>query len=325
MTETSPTSRALLLLELVQNRPGIPAYDLSLKLGVSERAVRRYVGILREAGVPIESERGRYGGYRVGRGMRVPPLMFTQDEALALVMAVLDGHHQPTDTDDPVGSALGKIMRVLPASVAEPVEAVRRVPAGGRMPEAPSPAPDVTATLVQASAAHRRVRLAYELRPDRERPMDVDPWAVVARHRRWYLLCWSHTSDGQRVLRVDRVRSVELLPDTFAPPEDLNPVDALEDQLSMNWRYPVEVEIDASVEEVAECFPRSRGRLEAIDEKRCRLIGSTDEPDWYAMQLATLRANFRVIGSPEILAATQWLAQRLTDASRPPATVSRSD
>ncbi|MDF3145792.1 HTH domain-containing protein, partial [Streptomyces sp. T21Q-yed] len=103
--DESPTARALLLLELLQNNPGITADRLAGRLGVSERAARRHVGILREAGIPVESTRGPYGGYRLGRGLRLPPLMFTPTEALGLVMAVLDGHHDAADPSGPVGSA----------------------------------------------------------------------------------------------------------------------------------------------------------------------------------------------------------------------------
>ena len=213
MDDTSPTARALLVLEMVQNQPGIGAAQLAARLGLSDRAVRRNVAVLREAGIPVESTRGRYGGYRVGRGLRVPPLMFTATEALALVMAVLEGH-DAADPEDPVGSALGKIVRVLPEPLAKPVDAIRRVTARGW--DVGVPDVETTAALVQASAAHRRVRLSYRLGQDRERDMDVDPWAVVVRHRRWYLLGWSHTKGAMRVLRVDRVARVGVLPETFA-------------------------------------------------------------------------------------------------------------
>src|SRR5580693_1038622 len=105
-SDTSPAARALLALELIQASPGITADRLAGKLGVSERAARRYAGILREAGIPVESVRGPYGGFHIGRGLRLPPLMFTSTEALGLVMAVLDGHHHAGDPADPVGSAL---------------------------------------------------------------------------------------------------------------------------------------------------------------------------------------------------------------------------
>src|SRR5437773_910128 len=96
-----------MVLELVQGSPGITADRLADKLGVSERAARRYVGILREAGIPVESVRGPHGGYRLGRGLRPPPLMFSAAEALGLVMAVLDGHHDASDPTDSVGPAPG--------------------------------------------------------------------------------------------------------------------------------------------------------------------------------------------------------------------------
>ena len=115
--DVSPTARALITLELIQNNPGITAQRLADRLGVTERAARRYVAILREADLPIQAVSGPHGGYRVGRGMRLPPLMFSAAEALGLVMAVLEGHRDATDPLDPVGAALAKIVRVLPDSL----------------------------------------------------------------------------------------------------------------------------------------------------------------------------------------------------------------
>ncbi|HET7385149.1 MAG TPA: WYL domain-containing protein [Nocardioidaceae bacterium] len=201
----SPTARALLALELVQTSPGITADRLGDKLGVSERAARRYVGILREAGIPIESVRGPYGGYRVGRGLRLPPLMFSAVEALGLVMAVLDGHHEASDPTNPVGSALGKIVRALPEPVAAQAEAVRHAAAPAPDRGAARPDPATTADLVQACADHRSVQIDYRSEAGSEWTKRVDPWAVVVRHGRWYLLCRSHRADALRAYRVDRV------------------------------------------------------------------------------------------------------------------------
>ncbi len=312
--ETSPTARALLVLEMVQNSPGITADRLAGRLGVSERAARRYIGILRETGVPIQSVRGPYGGYRVGRGLRVPPLMFTTSEALGLVMAVLEGHHTAADPADPVGSALGKIIRVLPEPVAAPVDAVRRVSARGPDPDATRPSAEITAVLVQNSAARRRLRLGYRIGRGREPMMEVDPWAVVVRHGRWYLLCWSHTADAQRVLRVDRVASVDVLEATFTLPDGLDPVQALEEHLAEGWKYDVEVVIDAPLATVAGWVRRNLGRLEVIDDDHTRLVGTTDEPDWYAEHLAEVRAPFRVVGPKELRDAVRDLGKRLLDA-----------
>lgn len=316
--DASPAARALLVLEMVQNAPGISAERLAERLGLSDRAVRRHVAILREAGIPVESTRGRYGGYRIGRGLRLPPLMFTTAEALGLVMAVLEGH--PAGEDDPVGQALGKIVRALPEPLARPADAVRRVPARGWHVVVPDV--EVTLQLVQAADAGHRVRLRYG--SDRERgegyDLELDPWAVVVRHRRWYLLGWSHAKQARRVLRVDRVRVVTALPETFSPPEGLDALAAVEEQLSMGWRYAVEVLVDAPLEECRHWLARSLGRLEEVDDHTTRLVATTDEPEWYAAQLANLPMTFRLVGSPEVSAAMTDLGRRLLAATGGPPT-----
>ncbi|MDP9241432.1 MAG: WYL domain-containing protein [Actinomycetota bacterium] len=318
--DSSPTARALLALELVSGSPGITADRLADKLGVSERAARRYVGILREAGIAIVSVRGPYGGYRLGRGVRLPPLMFSATEALGLVMAVLDGHHDASDPTDPVGSALGKIVRALPEPVAAQVEAVRRTTAPAPDRAAARPDPGTMTALVQACSNHRRVRLGYRSEAGSEWVMEVDPWAVVVRHGRWYLLCHSHTSDARRAYRIDRVREVELLDDTFSSPADLDPVGMLEAHLAVGWEYDVEVVIGAPAETVARRLPRALGLLEPLDAKTARLVGSTSNPVWYAVQLAAIPASYRIVRCPELREAARVLGQRLLAAgdTQPP-------
>lgn len=304
-----------MVLELIQNSPGITADQLGEKLGVSERAARRYVAILREADIPIESVRGPYGGYRVGRGLRLAPLMFSPTEALGLVMAVLEG---PRGADDPVENALGKIIRVLPEAIARSTDAVRRVSARGPDPGARTPDPEITAALVTLSGERRRVVIHYRRHYGEEWPMDVDPWAVVVRRGRWYLLCWSHTKDSQRVLRIDKVTKVEAQDAEFTPPADLDPLAVVEEHLAMGWKYPIEVIFDAPHEEVAHWIRRSMGRLERVDDTHTRLIASTDEPHWYASQLTALPWPYQILRSPELKAAARDIAHRLLEASTTP-------
>ncbi len=258
MDDTSPAARALLVLEMVQNQPGIGAAQLAGRLGLSDRAVRRNVAVLSEAGIPVESTRGRYGGYRVGRGLRVPPLMFTATEALALVMAVLEGH-DAADPEDPVGSALGKIVRVLPEPLAKPVDAIRRVTARGW--DVGVPDVERTAALVQASAAHRRVRCYRSARPRARhgrRPVGRrGPAPPLVRAR-----LVAHQGRHARAAGRPGAR-VGVLTETFTPPADLEPMATLEEHLSQGWRYAVEVEIEAPLAEVEHWLPRSFGRLEA--------------------------------------------------------------
>ena len=302
-----------MVLEMVQNQPGIGAAQLAERLSLTDRAVRRYVAVLREAGVPVESTRGRYGGYRIGRGLRVPPLMFTPAEAMALVMAAVEGRGA-ADPSEPVGSALAKIIRVLPERVAGPVRAVRSVASPGRQAEGATPDPELTAALVEARESRHRVAVSYRTASGRALDLDLEPWAVVVRHGLWYLLCWSHTADARRVLRIDRVSDVRPLGEPFAPPGDLDPVRMLEEQLSQGWTHEIEVVIDAPMERVRHWIPRTVGRLEPMGHGRTRLLASTDELNWYAEMLAFVRAPFRVVrpaGLREELAA---LGERLARA-----------
>jgi predicted DNA-binding transcriptional regulator YafY len=316
-SDASPTARALLALELIQSSPGITADRLAAKLGVSERAARRYVAILREAEVPIESVRGVYGGYHVGRGLRLPPLMFTAAEALGLVMAVLDGHHDASDPAGPVGSALGKIMRALPEPVAAQAEVVRRTTAPAPDRGAVRPNPDITTTLVQACSGYRYVRLGYRTEAGSEWVTEVEAWAVVVRHGRWYLLCQTRAG-ARRAYRIDRVQQVELLDETFSSPPALDPVAALEEQLAVGWEFEAEVVIDAPAETVARCLPRALGRLEPIDAASSRLTGSTSNPVWYAEQLATIPVAYRIVGGHEVCSAARLVGQRLLAATGAP-------
>ena len=152
------SARPLAALELIQDNPGITARWLADRPGVTERAARRYVATLREVGLPIESASGPYGGYLVGCGLRLPPLMFTAAEALGLVMAALEGHPRAADPADPVDGALAKIVKVLPEPVAGLGRSVRDVSGQGAADQY-RPSPELTTALIESSAAAWRLRL----------------------------------------------------------------------------------------------------------------------------------------------------------------------
>ncbi|MFJ5548339.1 helix-turn-helix transcriptional regulator [Streptomyces sp. NPDC093225] len=166
-----------------------------------------------------------------------------------------------------------------------------------------------------ACSDRRRVRLAYRSEAGRERDVRVDPWAVVVRHGRWYLLCWSHTSEGRRAYRVDRIGAVEVLDEGFEPPAGLDPVAVLEEHLAAGWEYAAEVVIEAPLDAVAPYVPRTLGRLEPVDGATCRLVGTTSNPRWYAEQLAGLPAPFRILDGEEVRRAAHALGRRLLAAA----------
>ena len=310
----SPTARALRALEILQSRPGATAAELAGRLGVTERAARRYVGILREAGIPVESTRGPYGGYRLGRGTRLPPVVFTQAEALGLVMAVLDGQPAAGDADDLVGVALDKVIRALPESVGREAATLRQHASATPARSSARPDPATTSALVAAVAARHRVLVTYRGETGHEWEAEVDPWAVVVRHGRWYLLCHSHPANATRTYRVDRVRGVRQTTHRFDPPEGLDPVARLEENLGTGWEYATRVVFDAPAAEVARWIRPPMGRLEPLADG-CVLVGSTSNPAMYAQEwLASVPLAFRVEGGPELRAAVQTLARRLAAA-----------
>ncbi|MFC7220450.1 helix-turn-helix transcriptional regulator [Streptomyces polyrhachis] len=313
-TDLSPTARALRTLQILRDRPGTTAADLAARLGVTERAARRYVAILREADIPVQSVRGPHGGYRLGRAMRLPPVLFTQTEALGLVMAVLDGQPAAAEAGDPVGAALDKVVRALPEHVGREAAALRAHAAAAPDRSAARPDPAVTSALVAAGAARRRVRIAYRGESGSSWEAEADPWAVVVRHARWYLLCHSHRSDAVRTYRVDRISTVEQTPHGFTPPADLDPVAVLEQHLGTGWQFPTRVVFHAPLPKVAPWIQPPMGRLVEYGDG-CLLTGSTRNPAMYAQEwLARVPHAFRVEGGPELRAAVAATARRLTAA-----------
>jgi predicted DNA-binding transcriptional regulator YafY len=311
----SPTARALLTLEMLSDRPGTTAAQLAGRLGVTERAARRYVGILREAGIPVESSRGPHGGYRLGRRTRLPPVVFSQDEALGLVMAVLDGRPAAADPSDAVGAALAKVIRALPDAVGRQAAALREHASAAPDRYAARPDPATTSALVAALAAGRRVVLGYRTGAGDTWDAEVDPWAVVARHGRWYLVCHSHRAGATRAYRVDRIHAVRQTAEACARP-DIDPVAVLEEHLGSGWPYRTRVVFDAPLSEVAPWIRATMGRLEPHGPG-CALVGTTNNPAMYAQEwLAAVPFGFRVEGGPELREAVRRLADRLAGATR---------
>jgi predicted DNA-binding transcriptional regulator YafY len=241
----------------------------------------------------------------------LPPVVFTEPEALGLVMAVLDGQPQAADL---LASALDKVIRALPDSVGRQAAALRDHASPAPVRQSTRPDPLTTSALVTAIAARRRVRATYRSETGREWDADVDPWAVVVRHGRWYLLCHSHRANAIRTYRIDRMRDVQQTDGTFVPPDDLDPVSTVEENLGAGWEYPTRVVFDGPLDKVAPWIRPPMGRLEPSDNG-CVLTGSTSNPAMYAEEwLATVPFPFRVEAGPELRTAVASVAARFTAA-----------
>jgi predicted DNA-binding transcriptional regulator YafY len=316
--DVSPTARALRTLEILQTRGGATAQEIAESLGVTGRAARRYIAILREASVPIESTRGRHGGYRLGRGTKLPPVVFTQSEALGLVMAVLDGHPAASEGGDLIGIALSKVIRALPESIGRQAADLRQHAATAVDRGYERPDPVITSEVVAAAAARRCALITYRGESGEEWDGEVEPWAVVVRFGRWYLLCHSDRVNAVRTYRIDRISEVRPTTRSFTPPENLDAVAVLEDHLGTGWQFATRVVFDAPAPVVAPYVRPPMGRLEASGDG-CVLVGTTRNPTMYAQEwLANVPIPFRVEAGDELRAAVATLATRLTNAVSTP-------
>src|SRR5947209_10578435 len=181
-----PTTRVLTILELLQSRQQLSGPELAERLEVNTRTVRRYVTVLQDLGIPVESERGRYGAYRLRPGYKLPPLMFSDEEALAVVLGLLAARRLGLAVAAPaVEGALAKIERVLPASLRAQVQAVEGALTLDLPPSASPPVGDTVILLGLAAQQTRQVWLRYRS-GEAETERVIDPYGIVYREGRWY-------------------------------------------------------------------------------------------------------------------------------------------
>ncbi|MCB1037845.1 MAG: YafY family transcriptional regulator, partial [Acidobacteria bacterium] len=218
-----PTSRVLATLELLQAHGTLSGPELARRLGVHGRTVRRYLAALEELGIPVTAEPGRGGGYSLVAGFKLPPMMFTDEEALSLSLGLLAVRHLGLGDAAPgVESARAKLERVLPESLRRRARTaeeaislelpVGSVPASGQ----------VLGALAAAVQRRRRVRLIYRAGDGSETERDLDGYGLAFRAGSWYLAGYCHLRRGIRTFRVDRIRSVRELEEGFERPHSFD-------------------------------------------------------------------------------------------------------
>ena len=309
----SPTTRVLALLELLQARPGLRGGELAERLGVDARTVRRDAARLAELGIPVQAERGRYGGYRLRPGYKLPPLMLNDDEAVAVVLGLLAGRRTGLVTaGEATESALAKLTRVLPDAVRSRVAAVPD--ALGLTPvqrSTPAPATATVLTLSEAARDRRRVRLRYRSWKGEETERDLDPYGLVFSSGRWYVTGHDGRSGEIRTFRLDRVLAAEPGTGTFAAPDDFDPVEHVSRSLAgAPFRWEVEVVLGATMDEVRRRVPPSVATLAEV-EGGVLLRARAERLDGMAQMLAGLGWPVTVRTPAELRGELRALAARL--------------
>ncbi|MGI5201452.1 helix-turn-helix transcriptional regulator [Spirillospora sp. CA-108201] len=308
-----PTTRVLAMLELLQANPRMGGAELARRLGVDERTVRRYAARLDDLGVPVVAERGRYGGYRLMPGYKLPPLMLTDDEATAVVLGLLAGRRlglpgQATE------SALAKVQRVLPAALRERVQALRDT-LGFTLAARDSAAPDTGAVLTLAAAARekRRVRMRYRSWQGAETERDLDPYGLVFHSGRWYVTGHDHRSGEIRTFRVDRVAAAEPGTARFEIPDDVDPVQHVTRSLA---RVPYAHEVEVLLEtDLAEARRRIPATTATLAEAAGGVVMTTraERLDGMARMLAGLGFRFVIRRPDELRGHVRDLARALRE------------
>jgi predicted DNA-binding transcriptional regulator YafY len=214
-----PTTRLLTALELLQSRRQLSGPELADRLEVNVRSVRRYITMLQDLGIPVEGERGRYGAYRLRPGFKLPPLMFSEEEALALVLGLATarrlGLAEPALAAE---GALAKIERVLPVALRERVQAVQESLVLALSAPAPMPNSELVVTLGVAVRQKRQVWLRYRSWAGEETERTFNPYSLVYREGRWYTVGYCQLREDIRVFRLDRVIEASLRDETFTSP-----------------------------------------------------------------------------------------------------------
>jgi predicted DNA-binding transcriptional regulator YafY len=303
----------LALLELLQTHHRLGGEQLAERLGVDARTVRRYASRLQELGIPVHAERGRYGGYRLLPGYKLPPLMLTGDEAVAVVLGLLAGERLGLATAAPaVESALAKIQRVLPAALREQTTALQET-LGFTLTRRESAAPttDVLLVIGEATRLRRQVRIRYRSYQGEATERDVDPYGVVFHHGRWYLAGHDHRRGEIRTFRLDRMAAAELGGATFDEPDGFDPIEHVTRSLArVPYAWEVEVVLETTLAEARRRLPASTGTLTETDGG-VLLRARAERLDGMAQLLAGFGWPFTIRAPTELRAAVRDLAARM--------------
>ncbi|TYB60607.1 WYL domain-containing protein [Nonomuraea sp. PA05] len=331
MTAEGTTERVLRLLSLLQRRLSWTATELADELGVTDRSVRRDVERLRALGYPVHATAGVGGGYQLGAGTRLPPLLLDDEEAIATAVSLrLASGGTVAGAGEAALRALAKLDQVMPPRLRAEVRAVH-----GATETLIGPGVEIDAellvTLARACRDAVRVRFLYTSaragagragdggagdggagRGGAERERTVEPVRMVATSRRWYLMAYDVDRDDWRTFRLDRMRDVTATTWRFQPREHPDPVAFVQRGVAeAPYRHLARVRLRARPEQVRELVPPQVGRVEEDRDGWCVLVSGGDNLDAIAVHVAWLGFEAEVLEPPELRESAARLARRL--------------
>lgn len=298
---TSGTARLLTVLELLQSREMMTGSEIAARMKVDVRSVRRYIQALQEMGIPVDAERGRYGAHRLDRGFRLPPMMFTEEEAVALTLGlmVMRALQFPVDQAG-VAGAQAKIERVMPQAA---LDRSRSFQSALHFSSVHAPIPvDSHVVQVLATAISQRLRMQIEYRTWNDEPSQrtIDPYGIVFQDGWWYVSGFCHLRQDVRIFRLDRIQSAQTLDSAFGYPTDFDIIGHVVTSLSdPPGIASVEVLFKASLDEARRSLPPELGSLEVVEEG-VLFRRPAYRLEWVAALLLTLPFPIHIVQPQEL-------------------------
>jgi predicted DNA-binding transcriptional regulator YafY len=313
MLETS--ARLLKLLSLLQARRDWSGAELARRLGVTDRTVRRDVDKLRNLGYPVHAATGIAGGYRLGAGAALPPLLLDDDEAVAVAIGLRTATAGAVaGIEETSVRALAKLEQVLPSRLRRRVNALQHytVRISVDVP-GPTVTPDVLTAIANACRDHERLRMDYRDHGGRPSIRTVEPHRLVNWGRRWYLVAWDTDRDDWRTFRVDRLTPKIPTGPRFTP-RDLPGGDVAEFVArrvsAAGWQHTARILVHAPAEQVTERINPAVGMVEALDEDRCVLVTGAGSLDTIVLYVGLLDMDFEITEPPELVDRVRVWADR---------------
>jgi predicted DNA-binding transcriptional regulator YafY len=315
VVETS--ARLLRLLSLLEMRADWAGADLAARLEVTSRTLRRDMQKLRSLGYPVYATPGAAGGYRLGAGAALPPLLLDDDEAVAVALSLRTAaSHAVTGVAEASVRALAKLEQVLPSRLRGRAAAIGQVTVPLITPEAAIDA-DALVTIARACRDHERLAFGYQARDGSESTRRVEPHRLVQAGNRWYLVARDIDRADWRTFRLDRISAPRPTGIRFVL---IDPPDAaafVANAVSTApYRYHARVLLQAPRAAIAAQLPPTVGTLEAADASTCMLTTGHDSLHVLTFHLTNLGCDFTVLEPPELIDHVHALAARLQRATQ---------
>jgi predicted DNA-binding transcriptional regulator YafY len=318
VSESGTTERVLRLLGLLQQRPVWTGPELAERLGVTTRSIRRDVERLRALGYPVNATQGIGGGYQLGAGRALPPLLLDDDEAIATAVSLrLAAGGTVAGASEAAVRTLAKLDQVLPARLRAEVralhEAIATLERGLIEVDA-----DALLQLAKATRDRFRVEFGYDARDGAATVRRAEPYQLVATGRRWYLMAFDLDRADWRTFRLDRLRDLRTTTFHFQPRPHPDPVEYVQHAISRSpYGISARVVLHTDATSARERIPASVGEVHPLGEGSCLLEIAANDPWAIALHLGMLGWDFEVLDPPELKEYVAAAGARFTAAAGP--------